>query len=455
MRPLRVLFRLLPPAAVALLAASLQAGDETPTHLPTLVELPSGKPAEQQTLTPWDALSGDRFGHALAADGDWLLASTPRHDLQGRDSGSVAVFQSTRAGWRQTDRLEPSDGRAGDYFGFSLALDGNLAVVGSPWDDDLGDRTGSVYVFEWNGEDWLEQAKLTSFDAQPDDRFGHSVALDGGTLVVGARMADEGGRDNGAVYVFERNATGWRTTAKILSPDVTQGAEFGFAVDVEGDLLAVGAWSDDHASENDGSVHLFRRGEKGWEQEAALFAQNEAEGGCFGISVDLQGERCAVGAPWESVEAPRSGAAYVFRYDIDHWVQEARVIAPTPRAGGTFGIHVRLSGAELLVGSRRGSPDTPGAGAVDIYGRRLRDWVAMETLFLEDSGPGDDFGLAIATLDGWWLVGCKRGQRASRRSGPGLVRAWRPMASVTNAGSSLETQSSSGNGPGSGRNGPR
>ena len=451
MGPLRVLFTFGPLAAAALLVAPVQAGDETPAHLPALVELPSGAAAEAQTLTSWDAQPGDRFGHALAADGDWLLASAPRDDLQGRDSGSVAVFQSTRAGWRQTDRLEPSDGRAGDYFGFSMALDGNLAVVGSPWDDDRGERTGSVYVFEWNGEDWVEQAKLTSFDAQPDDRFGHSVALDRGTLVVGARLADEGGRDNGAVYVFERGASGWRATAKIISPHVSEGAEFGFAVDIDGDLMAVGAWSDDRVGKDDGSAHIFRRGATGWELEAELYAENEAEAGCFGISVDLQGERCAVGAPWESQEAPRGGAAYVFRYDIDHWVQEARVTAPTPRAGATFGIHVRLGGAELLVGSRGGSPDSPGAGAVDVFGRRRRDWAPRETLFLENSQVGDDFGLAFATLDGWWLVGCKRGHADGRRGGPGLVRAWRQIAGSPEADSVLEPPASSGNG----RKGPR
>lgn len=433
-------------AATVVLMGHAWAGDDTPAHLPAPVELPSGATALVQTLTPWDAQPGDRFGHALAADGEWLLASAPSDDLQGRDSGSVAAFQWTRAGWRQIDRLEPSDGRGGDYFGFALAVDGNIAVVGSPWDDDHGERTGSVYVFEWNGEAWVEQVKLTSFDAQPDDRFGHSIALDGTTLVVGARLADEGGRDNGAVYAFERTQKGWRPTAKILSPRVSQGAEFGFSVALDGDLLAVGAWSDDRVGKDDGSVHLFRRGATGWEQEAELLAQNEAESGCFGISVDLDGDRCAVGAPWESTNAPRGGAAYVFRYDIDHWIQEARVSSPEPRAGTTFGIHVRLSSGELLVGSRFGSPDQAGSGSVDVFRAKGHDWLPRETLFLDQTLAGDDFGLAIARLDGWWLIGCKRGHAGARRGGPGLVQAWLPTSSRPAASAGSGGPDSAGNG---------
>jgi hypothetical protein len=422
----RLRLRSLPaPLAVLLAAAPLLGAGEGPSREGEVV-LPSGRRARSATLAPWDGQAGDRFGHALAAEGDWLLAASPGDDLQGRDSGSVGVWRHELYGWRQVDRLEPSDGRRGDDFGRAVSLSGEVAAVGAPWDDDLGERSGSVYLFGSGPEGWTERQKLTAFDGQPDDRFGCAVAIDGSTLAVGARLADEGGRDRGAVYLYERREGRWRATTKLVSHRVSESAEYGFALALDGDLLAVGAWGDDLHGSDDGSVHLYRRLPGGWTLEAVLLAADGARGGCFGITLDLEAGRCVVGAPWESREAPRAGAAYVFRERHGRWVQEARLTAEEPTAGGTFGAEVSLAGRELLVGARFGSERLRGAGSLEVFVRRAEEWTLTERLELEESAPGDDFGLAAVAARGWWLVAAKRLGPDGRARGSGLVRAWKP-----------------------------
>ncbi len=127
-----------------------------------------------------------------------------------------------------------------------------------------GTDAGSAYVFVRVGGVWPEQAKLTASDAAEDDRFGISVAVSGGTAVVGARFGDAPGATNsGSAYVFTRSGTTWTEQAKLTASDEVECDEFGISVAVSGDTAVVGAWADDHVNgtfTEDGSAYVFDLG---------------------------------------------------------------------------------------------------------------------------------------------------------------------------------------------------
>ena len=99
-------------------------------------------------------------------------------------------------------KLTASDAAAGDAFGFSVAVSGDTAVIGAIFDDDAGSFSGSAYVFTRSGTTWTEQAKLTASDGAWGDLFGNSVAISGDTLLVGAYGDDDLGDGSGSAYVF-------------------------------------------------------------------------------------------------------------------------------------------------------------------------------------------------------------------------------------------------------------
>ena len=156
------------------------------------------EPVEVAKLMASDGAADDYFGNAVALDGDTAVIGAYGDD---EGAGSAYVFRWDGATWVE-HKLTASDGAADDYFGFySVALDGDTAVIGATGDDDLGDRSGSAYVFRWDGATWIEH-KLTARDGAAYDSFGVSVAVDGNTAVIGAAGDDDLGDDSGSAYVF-------------------------------------------------------------------------------------------------------------------------------------------------------------------------------------------------------------------------------------------------------------
>ena len=154
-------------------------------------------------LTASDAATGDAFGSSVAIDGDTIVVGASRKDDQ---TGAVYVFRTTDGGatYDELAKLTASDAAEGDRFGWSVAIDGGTIVVGTPYDDDAGLTSGSAYVFLTTdgGATYGQVAKLTASDGAASDYFGYSVAISGGTVVVGAYWDDDGGYSSGSVYVF-------------------------------------------------------------------------------------------------------------------------------------------------------------------------------------------------------------------------------------------------------------
>ena len=162
-------------------------------------------------------------------------------------------------------KLTAKDGAYGDFFGISVAISDGTIVVGAHNDDDKGSNSGSAYVFEKSDSSdatsWTQVVKLTAKDGAANDKFGFSVAISDGTIVVGAYGDDDKGSASGSAYVFEKSdssdATSWTQAAKLTADDGAVDDYFGRSVAISDGTIVVGAYFDDDKAYNSGSAYIF------------------------------------------------------------------------------------------------------------------------------------------------------------------------------------------------------
>ncbi|MCH7639915.1 MAG: T9SS type A sorting domain-containing protein [Bacteroidetes bacterium] len=215
---------------------------------------------EVAKLTASDGASGEVFGWSVSLSGERALVGASGDDGVGFSVGSAYVFERQGDGsWLEVAKLRASDGDEADEFGISVSLSGDRALVGADRDDDLGSNSGSAYVYERQGDgSWLEVFKLTASDGAADDHFGRSVSLSDDKALVGAYWDDDLGDFSGSAYVFERQGDGTRLeVAKLTASDGAEDDVFGFSVSLSGDRALVGAAGDDDLGAASGSAYVF------------------------------------------------------------------------------------------------------------------------------------------------------------------------------------------------------
>ena len=223
-----------------------------------------------ETATLSGQSNGDRFGRSVAVHGDTVAVGAYEEGANDRGAAYVFTKRAATGVWddwdvtsvsNATPKLTASDRATNDKFGYSVAIDGDTIVVGVPFNDDDGDSSGSAYVFTKPASGWAtdtETAKLIASDRAEHDEFGYSVAVDGDTVVVGARRDDS---SRGSAYLFTKPATGWTDAAgtdKLTAYDRSGDDHFGNSVAVDGDTVLVGAVGDDN---DKGSAYVFGTGE--------------------------------------------------------------------------------------------------------------------------------------------------------------------------------------------------
>ncbi|ACY13647.1 hypothetical protein Hoch_1055 [Haliangium ochraceum DSM 14365] len=217
--------------------------------------------SQQAEMVSNDISNGDNFGNSLALDADTALIGASGDDALGNNSGAAYVFVRTGTSWSQQAKLQASDGAANDLIGSAgtMAIDGDTALLGSPRDDaPAGIDAGSVYVFVRSGTSWLEQTKLTASDSEAGAVFGRGIALSDGTAVIGAFGVSDNGTNAGAAYLFVGGGASWSEAQKLLASDGAANDLFSeLAVAVDGDTVLVGARADDDLGSSSGSAYVF------------------------------------------------------------------------------------------------------------------------------------------------------------------------------------------------------
>lgn len=294
---------------------------------------------QEAKLLPPAAVTVAGFGQAVALDDGFALVGARYADLAGNDAGAAFVYRAAPGGWVLDATLLPVSGGAGDEFGQSVAIGGGIAVVGAAGDDGAG----AAYVFRNVAGAWVFEAKLRGGAAAANDAFGAAVDLGGGRIVVGAPGDDTAGPNAGCIYVFEHDTPGWLETAKIVAPDAAAARGFGFAIGVSGDALVAGT----PGAGVGGEARVLRLVGGLWSVEASLVAADATARQSFGFAVAIDGDRAAIGA---FADDGFKGAAYVFERSGALWTQRAKLRDDDPQSAEYFGFSIALSADDLLVG---------------------------------------------------------------------------------------------------------
>jgi hypothetical protein len=371
---------------------------------------PQGRPYLE--LTPHNATdyaAGDHLGISLAVSGDTLIAGAYRANVGGNSSqGAAYVFTRSDANWSQQQKLVAPDGAAFDEFGISVAVSENTLIVGAHQANLGGNNSqGAAYVFTRSGASWSLQQKLAAADGVGADYFGRSVALDGDTALIGAHRAAVGDNaDQGAAYVFTRSGASWNLQQKLTAADGADSDRFGHSAALDGETALLGAYGD---NSNRGAVYVFTRSGANWSQQQKLEADDGSVHEHFGRSVALNGETALVGAHLAYIGGnSNQGAAYVFTRSGANWSQQQKLVAADGAATDLFGSSVALDGETALIGARADVGANGNQGAAYVFTRSGASWNQQQKLAARDGAAGDWFGRSVALDGDTALVGADR-----------------------------------------------
>jgi hypothetical protein len=354
---------------------------------------------EGQKLVASDGQMGDNFGYTLDFEGDTAIIGSYEDDDNGAASGSAYVFTRSGTTWTQQQKLLPSDGAAGDEFGWGADLDGDTVIITALMNDnENGIEAGAAYVFIRNGNIWTQQAKLIASDGQEKDHFGYSLALLGDTAFIGANWDDDMGDGSGSMYVFTRNGTTWTQQQKLLASDGQAGDRFGGFVTFSDDTALIGAYWDDDNGVDSGSMYVFTRSGTTWTQQSKVLAPDGAAGDIFGSWICFAGDTALIGAGMDDDNGVDSGSIYEFTRSGTTWTEQQKLQASDGAAGDNFGGNFDLYGDTLLVGSMMDDDMGKDSGSAYIFTRTGTTWTQQQKLIASDGHTNDQFG--VVSLDG-------------------------------------------------------
>ena len=313
--------------------------------------------AQLAKLLPTDNAAGDRFGRSVGISGDTAIVGAQSDDDNGFNSGSAYLFDIIIGA--QIAKFLPKDGAAEDHFGESVAICGSTAIIGARYDDDNGTDSGSAYLFDINTGEQI--AKLLPPDGAAGDNFGFSVAISGDIAIIGAGADDDNGSASGSAYLFDIN-TGVQI-AKLLPSDGATGDNFGISVAISGDIAIVGATANDDNGSYSGSAYLFDINTGA--QIAKLLPTDNDAGDWFGRSVDISGDIAFVGAHSDDDKGTNSGSAYHF--NVNTGAEIAKLLPLDGAEGDWFGKSVAVSGDTAIVGAQFDDDNGSESGSAYLF----------------------------------------------------------------------------------------
>src|SRR5882672_1479586 len=304
----------------------------------------------QQKVTASDGTANSYFSSAAALNGSTALIGA---DGDNSFQGATYLFTKSNGSWSEGQKLTASDGLPGGEFGYRVVLADNTLLVGA-FTATVGGvvSQGAAYVFTQSNGTWSESQKLIASDGALFDNFGASVALDGSTLVVGANGATVGGNPaQGALYVFTESNGTWSQTQKLAASDGATNDSFGESVALEGGTALIGAYN---ATINghiwQGAVYFFTESNGSWSEGQKLTASDGTAGANFGNAVALNGSTALIGADASTVGSNTyQGKAYLFTESGGNWSQSDTFIASDGAVDDYFGAALVWDGATALI----------------------------------------------------------------------------------------------------------
>ncbi len=337
----------------------------------------------------------DRFGQSVSISGNYAIVGAHNTNHNNRSDGTAYIFKKEGCNWIQKKLLAKSDGKTNDYFGLSVSISGDYAAVGAWGDDNPGFySSGAVYVYQRNGEDWTESARLTAgSDMMKDGRFGYSVSLSGNYLLVGATQSN-------AVYFFKKEDFGnnWEFSQKIESWE-SSNTHFGYSVSIWENYAIIGCRYDTNQNGTwAGAAYIFEYETDQWIQKEKLIADGYDKSGYFGTSVSIHSDYAVAGAP----KAGGWGDVYIYKRENGAWNQKQKITGDANR--WHIGDSLAINENYLLINVKPEANEPKGLAPFGaLYELDGENWIKKDDEYLtydNQSAPG-----GVALSDDYVVVG--------------------------------------------------
>ena len=409
-----------------------------------------------------DGENSDWFGRSVSLHGDTAFIGADGNDEKETLAGAVYVFTKKSNTWSEQVKLHANDSSFGDYFGYSVSLDGNTALIGAPGKDDAASDAGAVYVFSRSSSSvgslsttvWTQQAKLHASDPEASNMFGSSVSLYGDTVLIGASGNDNNGiTDAGTVYVFAQSLSSsdgiskiWTEKTKLYASDASVSDKFGTSVSLFGDTALIGAHLDDDKGSNTGKVYVFTRSRVTtlWTEQTKLHASDASSSDFFGASVSLFGDTALIGSYENDDKAENAGKVYVFTRSVTSesdgirtttWTEQTQLYASDLASSDKFGISVSLYGDTALIGAHldddngintgkvyvfkkppQSPPPMPPPYSPPLFLRRMLEDTGVK-IYANDAASSDYFGTSVSLYGDTALISAHGGDDKGSNTG--------------------------------------
>ena len=323
-----------------------------------IYELSNGTWSAKQILNPTIHSNTDKVGYSVSMSGNYAIISAWGYQS---NKGRAHIYELSNGTWTEKQQITASDSYSQAKFSSCVAISGNYAIISQPGTTGTyGSNTqGCVYIFELSNGTWTEKQKLKASDSVNGDEFGYSVAINGNYAIVGCRSRSSFA---GSAYIFELSNGNWGTavpgetyrteTQKIAPSELASGDQFGWSVAISGSNALVSSVANSDSGSWTGSAYIFERdGDGNWTEKQKLLASDKAGGDSFGHFVSIDGNNAIIASRGDSEAGSFTGAAYLFQFSNDTWSETKKFLASDKGERDFFGSSVAINGNYAFVGS--------------------------------------------------------------------------------------------------------
>ena len=336
---------------------------------------------------------GLEMGQSIDTDGVRLIVGAPGQHA------SANVFARDGRRWVSEALLREIHPQPGDRFGQSVAIRGDTIIIGAPEHAvDALASAGAAYVFTFDGHHWNQEQELLPMQPRARGQFGSSVAFGNGYVIIGATGDSEFGADAGAAYIFRETPHGWVEETRLVPHAIQPGDQVGRDVDASGDAVIISAHGADDNGPDSGSASIFRYDGQHWSEEARLAAHFGEPGDAFGYSVAIFDSLAVVSSLYDDTFGTDAGSASIFQRNGGGWEDSLRKLHPLlPGDGFEFGCSVDIADPNtILVGADLGELIGEPIGAAYVFRFDGYEWNTGYSLINPRFHPLDRFGSAVA-----------------------------------------------------------
>jgi len=377
--------------------------------------------AQVTKITAPDFNVEDCFGWSVSINGNYAVIGNVYDDDNDIQSGSVYVYYFDGEAWVEQEKLIASDGGFADYFGYAVSVYDDQIVTGAYRDVVGSVRSGSAYVYQRNGDEWIETARLTPYDPEEEDRFGAKVDIHGNYAAVASYWDDDQGASSGAVYIYKKTENNWNFHQKLVPADLLANDLFGTSVFLNNNNLFVGAIGNSTYATNSGKVYVYDLVDGSWVLVQELYPEDPMTGQHFGQDISTTENYLIIGAYNDGEQGDKSGAVYVFEATNNGWIQSQKLLPDDGHAGAFFGNSVSIYQNNLLIASLYNITGHGESGSIYIYSLDDNNWIQTSKIVPSDGHNQQRFGADVGLWENNALCGAPYDEEMGYRCGAGYI----------------------------------